>query len=513
MKKEIVVNVGEHETRIALIENGKLVELHVERLDEKRMVGDIYKGRVSGVVAGMQAAFIEIGTEKAAFLHASDINIARKAGRRYSFDEEDNGLEVVRKHRHESIERVLSEGQEVLVQIIKEPIMTKGPRVTSELSLPGRFSVLSPSGDYIRVSKKITDPAERKRLRKLVFDAKPEGVGIIVRTEGAGRTEREFKADIKRLLHRWELIRRKAEKEPTPSLLHKEEPMTSSVIRDVFTADVDRLIVDDKKAYRNIDKYVKSIDPRLRNKVELYDGDLPIYDTFDLEKEIDKMLDRKIWLKRGAHILIDQTEAMVTIDVNTGRSVGRSDPENLILQTNLEAAQEAARQIRLRDIGGLLIVDFIDMYSYENRKILFEEFKRCFNDDRAKNSILPVSDFGLIEMTRERVRPSILFTLSESCPTCHGLGRILSKDTLAMKIERWFMRAKVARAGRKFQLSVHPEVAAFLRNEDENRIREMERANKLKIQLEVDDELGLDEYRIINLEQEVDITALYQTSR
>lgn len=513
MKKEIVVNVGEHETRIALIESGKLVELHVERLDEQRMVGDIYKGRVSGVVAGMQAAFIEIGTEKAAFLHSSDIGIARKAGRRYSFEEDDNDLEVVRKHRHESIERVLAEGQEVLVQIIKEPIMTKGPRVTSDVSLPGRFSVLSPSGDYIRVSKKITDHSERKRLRKLVFDAKPEGVGIIVRTEGAGKTEREFKADIKRLLRSWDAIKKKSEKMPTPSLLHKEEPMTSSVIRDVFTADVDRLIVDDKKAYRNVVKYVKSIDPKLRDKVEYYDGELPIYDTFDLEKEIDKMLDRKIWLKRGAHILIDQTEAMVTIDVNTGRSVGRSDPENLILQTNLEAAQEAARQIRLRDIGGLLIIDFIDMYSYENRKILFEEFKKCFNDDRAKNSILPVSDFGLIEMTRERVRPSILFTLSESCPTCHGLGRILSKDTLAMKIERWFMRAKVARAGRKFQLSVHPEIAGFLRNEEEDRIREMERANRLKIQLEVDDELGLDEYRIINLEQEVDITALYQTSR
>lgn len=512
MKKEIVVNVGEHETRIALVENDKLVELHIERSEDERMVGDIYKGKITTVLPGMQAAFVDIGMKKAAFLHASDISTATDSTRRYELDDEDdNGMEVVRKRKFESIEQILSKGQEILVQVIKEPIMSKGSRVTSDISLPGRFSVLSPQANYIRVSKRIIDPAERKRLRKLVYDVKPEGVGIIVRTEGVGRTEKEFKSDIKRLLKIWGEMKRTIEKRSAPVLLRKEEPMTSSVIRDVFTTDVNRLVVDDKYAYRKINKYVKSIDPGLRDRVELYSSEVPIFDTFAIEKEIDKMLDRKIWMKRGAHIVIDQTEALVTIDVNTGRSVGRSDPENLILQTNLEAAREAARQIRLRDIGGLLIIDFIDMYSRENRRILFEEFKKCFAHDRAKNSINPVSDFGLVEMTRERTKPSILYTFSEPCPTCKGFGRILSKETLSEKIDRWFMRAKAAKAGRRFQLCLNKELAEFMRMDDGDRIREMSKAHKCRIELVIDDSLPLDEYKVINLEENVDVTTLYQT--
>ncbi|MCK4857853.1 MAG: Rne/Rng family ribonuclease [candidate division Zixibacteria bacterium] len=513
MKKEIVVNVGEHETRIALLENDLMVELHIERSDESRMVGDIYKGKVSTVLPGMQAAFIEIGTEKAAFLHSSDIGIAASSNRRYQLDDDEDGFEVVRKHRHESIDKILSQRQEIIVQVIKEPMMTKGPRVTSDISLPGRFSVLAPNSDYIRVSRRITDPAERKRLRTLVYDVKPEGVGIIVRTEGAGRTEKEFKSDIRRLSKIWGEIKRKLEKSRAPALLHKEEEMTSSVIRDVFTTDVDRLIVDDRSAFRQIVKYVKSIDPTLRDKVEFYQSEVPVFDTFDIEKEIDKMLDRKIWLKRGAHIIIDQTEALVTIDVNTGRSVGRSDPEHLILQTNLEAAHEAARQIRLRDIGGLLIIDFIDMYSHDNRRKLFEEFKKYFANDRARNSITPVSDFGLIEMTRERIRPSILYTFSETCPMCKGFGRILSKETLSMKIDRWFMRAKAAKAGKNFILCCHAELARFLRNDEADRIREIEKAHRFKIELSIDESLAPDEYRIISKEENVDVTALYQKTR
>jgi ribonuclease G len=514
VKKEIVVNVGEHEIRIALVEDDKLVELHVERSEDERMVGDIYKGKITTVLPGMQAAFVDIGMKKAAFLHVSDISIASSATKRYDLDDdEENGMEVVRKRKFDSIEKILTPGQEILVQVIKEPIMTKGPRVTSDISLPGRFSVLVPQANYIRVSKRITDTAERKRLRKLVYDVKPEGVGIIVRTEGEGRVEKEFKSDIKRLLRIWGQMKRKMEKQSAPVLLRKEEPMTSSVIRDVFTTDVGHLVVDDKQSFRKIVKYVKSIDPGMRNRVELYESDVPIFDTFGLEKEIDKMLDRKIWLKRGAYIVIDQTEALVTIDVNTGRSVGRSDPENLILQTNLEAAREASRQIRLRDIGGLLIIDFIDMYSHENRRILFEEFKKCFLNDRAKNSITPVSEFGLIEMTRERTKPSILYTFSESCPTCKGFGRILSKETLSEKIDRWFMRAKAARAGKKYQLRVHPEMAEFLHSDDGDRVREIEKAHRFKIDLVADGEVPPDEYKIINTDENVDITSLYQTAK
>jgi len=287
--------------------------------------------------------------------------------------------------------------------------------------------------------------------------------------------------------------------------------MTSFVIRDVFTTDTNRLIVDDKKTFKAIIRYVKSVDPEMRNKIELYSSEVPIFDTFHIEQEIDKMLDRKVWIKKGSYLIIDQTEALVTIDVNTGRFTGnRKDPENMILQTNLEAAREAARQIRLRDIGGLLIIDFIDMYSYENRRILFEEFKRCFAHDRAKNSIQPVSDFGLIEMTRERTKESILFTLSDQCPACNGLGRIMSKETIAMKIDRWFMRAKVANSGRHYEVRFHPEVAKFMSNGDSDRIREIEKAHRFKIKLVGDDNLKLDEYKIIDTSEDVDITALYQ---
>ncbi len=516
MKKEIVVNVGEHEIRIAVLEDEKLVELHVERPEDERMVGDMYKGRVTAIVPGMQAAFVEIGMEKAAFLHASDIGLSTEAGAaRYDIDsdEDEVNADVVRKHRFENIERILSIDQEIVTQIIKEPIGTKGPRVTTDLSLPGRFSVLAPNCNYIRVSKKITNFAERRRLRRLVYDVKPEGVGIIVRTEGEGRTEKEFKNDIRRLCKIWAKIKRKSESAKKGTLLHKEESMTSSVIRDVFTTDVVRFVVDDKGTYKEILKYVKSIDPELRNRVELYESDIPIFDTFAVEPEIDKMLDRKIWVRKGAYIVIDQTEALVTIDVNSGRFVGKSDPENMILQTNLESAREAARQIRLRDIGGLLIIDFIDMYSHQNRKILYDEFRRCFNNDRAKNSILPVSEFGLIEMTRERTKPSIMYTLSESCPTCHGFGRIQSKETVAMKLERWFMRAKVAKAGRKYAIHFHPEMAKFMQNEDVDRVREIEKALRMKIEIVVEDSLSVEEYKIINTDQGVDVTALYQSGK
>ena len=516
MKKEIIVNVGEHETRIAVTEDDKLVELHVERADDERMVGDMYQGKVTGIVQGMQAAFVDIGMEKAAFLHISDIGLESDNAVRYDIDAEEEELnaEVTRRHKYENIEAILKVGQELVVQIIKEPIGTKGPRVTSDLSLPGRYSVLAPGSNYIRVSKRIVNFAERRRLRRLVYDVKPEGVGIIVRTEGEGRTEKEFKNDIRRLLKIWYKVRKKAERARPGTLLHKEESMTSSVIRDVFTNDVDRLIVDDKDVFRNTMKYVKSIDPELKNRVEQYDSDVPVFDTFNIEPEIDKMIDRKVWFKKGGYLIIDHTEALTTVDVNSGRFVGtKKDPENMILQTNLEAAHEAARQIRLRDIGGLIIIDFIDMYSHANRKVLFEEFKRCFNNDRAKNSILPVSDFGLIEMTRERTKPSIMYTLSESCPTCHGFGRIMSKETMAMKAERWFMRAKVAKAGKRYQVRFHPDVARFMMNEDVNRIKEIEKAHRFKIEMVADDLLAPDDYRIIDMIEDVDITALYQGVR
>ena len=431
MKTEILINSTEYEKRLAMLEDDKLVELQVERPDTERMVGDIYKAKIKTVLPGMQAAFVDIGMEKAAYLHASDVG-KDYGGRSYDseeLDDDDAPVQVVRKTRRAGIETVLKKNQDILVQVIKEPISTKGPRVATEISIPGRFLVLVPDDDHIRISKRITDWGEKRRLKKVVAPLRPEGFGLIVRTEAEGISETDFAADIKRLQKLWAKLKRKADTLSAPSLIHKEADMMVSMIRDVFTDDVSRVLVDNRDDYKKVIQFARQVAPHLKDRVQLYKGQQPLFDMYNLETEIDKMLSRKVWIKKGAYIVIDQTEAMVTIDVNTGRFVGGKDQEQTIFETNLQAAREIARQIRLRDIGGLLICDFIDMYSRDNRRRLYEEFKRAFARDRAKRGINPVTEFGLIEMTRERVRPSHMHTLSEPCPHCSGLDASCRKKT------------------------------------------------------------------------------------
>ncbi|MGB8656579.1 MAG: Rne/Rng family ribonuclease [Candidatus Zixiibacteriota bacterium] len=515
MQKDIIINVSEYETRLAILEDTKLVELLVQRPDSERMVGDIYKGVVRAVLPGMQAAFIDIGLEKSAFLHFSDMRDSKsQLDLLYEADFlEEEGAKRTKK-LPESIQEVLKEGQEILVQITKEPIGTKGPRVTNQLSLPGRYVVLVPGEDHVGVSRKISDWKEKRRLKRLTYEVKPDGFGCIIRTVAEGKEKNEIKSDIKSLAKLWKGIKKLAEKKPAPVLVHKDIGLVSSTMRDILTLEVNNVIVDSKGEYKQILSYLKSIAAKtLRSKVNLYEGRVPIFDAYNIEPEIEKMLDRKVWVKKGAYFVIDQTEAMVTIDVNTGRFVGKTTQESTVLKTNMEAAREIARQIRLRDIGGLIIVDFIDMESSENRRKVFEEFKTAFRHDRSKNSILPISEFGLVEMTRERVRPSILHTLSETCPCCGGIGRVVSKETQAMKIERWFKRARVGSKCKNYRLMVHPDAAAILEDGKAGRIRKLSKQLGLNIELVKEEDLHFSQFKVFDLDQKMEVTDLFKAKK
>jgi ribonuclease G len=496
LQKDIIISVSEYETRLAILEDLKLVELLVERPEAERMVGDIYKGVVKDVLPGMQAAFVDIGTGRNAFLHVSDISSTDEA----KTDEKER-----------KIEDAVKKGQEILVQVIKEPMGTKGPRVTTELSIPGRYLVLVGEKEGVRVSRKISNRAEKKRLKSIASQLRPRDCCLIVRTVAEERTERELKADVKSLFGLWEKIKKQAQKRKAPYLLHKEMGITSSIMRDLLTSEVTSVIVDSKKEYHNILSYLRSIAPSLRSKVRLYQGKIPLFDFYKIESEIDKMLDRKVWIKKGAYIVIDQTEAMVTIDVNTGRYVGKSDQEATILKVNLEAAKEIARQIRLRDIGGLIVIDFIDMESKTNRKKLYEEFKKGMRNDRSKSSILPVDEFGLIEMTREKIRPSLMYTFSEPCPTCSGIGRVLSVETLATKVERWFRRANLASSVERYQIVANSQLYAFFNREGDEGIKRLKKQLKLDIELVEDKSLPVDKYKIFSRDESLEVTDLYQT--
>jgi len=423
--------------------------------------------------------------------------------------EEEEGIEKLEKPP-QSIQEVLKKDQEIFVQVTKEPIGTKGPRVTTQLSLPGRYVVLVPGEDHVGVSRKISNWAEKRRLKRLAYELLPDGFGCIVRTVAEGRYKKELKSDMKNLVRLWKKIKRQAEKKEVPALLHKDIGMVSSIMRDILTPEVNSVIVDSKKEYKKILSYLKSIARSLRFKVKLYEGKVPVFDAYNIEPEIEKMLERKVWIKKGAYFVIDQTEAMVTIDVNTGRFVGKSTQESTVLKTNLEAAKEIARQIRLRDIGGLIIIDFIDMESAENRKKVFEEFRTAFKNDRSKNSILPISDFGLVEMTRERIRPSILHTLSKPCPCCQGIGRVITKETVAMKIERWFKRAKVGSKTKRYKLFVNPELCEILMNGRMNRIQKLHRELKLDIELIEDEKLPTERFQVFSVDEKKDVTDLFE---
>jgi len=511
---KIYVNVTDHETRIAVVEEGKLVELLTERPENERLTGSIYKGKVSAVLPGIQAAFVEIGLEKAGFLHLSDTTDYQGAKNMlFDMDDADEssiGKPVVsKKRRNTNIMDVVKKGQELLVQVIREPIENKGPRLTSVISLPGRYLVMVPGSKSVGISKKINNIAEKKRLRKSVADLKPPGFGIIVRTVAEGKDGRSFRADMNMLTKRWEKMKKQVEKTTAPALVHKDLEITTGIIRDLFTPFVSELVIDNKDEYNKIIKTLKALDPKLRSIVKFYKEKEPIFDKFEIEPEIEKMFYRKVWIRRGSNIVIDQTEALVTIDVNTGRFGGKSNWETAIYRTNLDAAREVARQIRLRDIGGILIVDFIDMDNREHRRRVFEEFKSALSRDRSENYISSISDLGLIEMTRKRIRMSYMHSISDTCPVCEGVGRVLSRESMAVRIERWFRRVLTSSSIKHFQLIVHPLVGELFLEDKPTRLRKLEKNLKLKIDLIIDTSLHPEDFKVLDAVSEIDVTEKY----
>jgi ribonuclease G len=488
VKKSIIINADAYETRIAILEDDELAELLVERADQRRHVGDIYKGRVNAVLPGMQSAFVDLGLPKTGFLHASDLAESLSDLEDIS-DLEENGDRRRRKGPPLKIEDHLKKGQEVLVQITKESIGTKGPRVTQQVSLPGRFCVLMPGVEHVGVSRRIEDRAERQRIKAIINDLKPKGVGIIARTAGEGKGDPEFAADIKHLTKMWQKLDRKSASVRAPALVHRELEMTAGLIRDLFTEDIEEVIIDDKESFAEIQSYLKAVSPELRDRVKLYKGKDPIFDAYNIEAQIEKTFERKVWLKKGGYICVDHAEALVAIDVNTGRFTGKKNQEETIFRTNMEAAREIPRQLRLRDIGGIIVIDFIDMEIEANKRAVLEELRGQLRNDRARTKAFAVSDLGLVEMTRQRERSSLLHYYTEDCPTCGGLGKVPSHETMLVKLERAMRRVSAMGGQKRITVKISPEVALYFVEQEARRFSELEKRFKLQIDLKDDPQL------------------------
>ena len=506
MNKKIIINADAYETRIAILEDGDLAELLVERADQRRHVGDIYKARVNAVLPGMQSAFVDMGLPKTGFLHASDLaeNLSELED---LSDVEENGDRGRRRRAPvPKIEDHLKKGQEVLVQITKESIGTKGPRVTQQVSLPGRFCVLMPGVDHIGVSRRIEDRGERQRIKAIIHDLKPKGVGLIARTAGEGKGDPDFAADVKHLTRLWQKIDRKASSVRAPALVHRELEMTAGLIRDLFTDDIEEVVIDDKESYTEIQNYLKAVSPELRDRVKLYKEREPIFDFYAIEPQIEKTFERKVWLKKGGYICIVHAEALVAIDVNTGRFTGKKNQEETIFRTNMEAAKEVARQLRLRDIGGIIVVDFIDMESEGNKRSVLDELRAELSKDRARTKAFAVSDLGRIEMTRQRERSSLLHYYTEDCPHCGGLGKVPSLETMLVKLERAMRRVAAMGGEKRLTVKVAPEVALYFVEQEARRFNELEKRFRLRIDLKDDPQLKRGEMRVFSTARKAELT-------
>ena len=505
MPSELVINVTSQETRIALIENGIIAELFIERQSEKGIGGNIYKGRVVRVLPGMQAAFVDIDLDRSAFLYVDDVYEdydyleLMMGGSRENGDvslERDRKDTLAPSRYSSPIEDMLHEGQEVLVQVSKEPIGSKGARVTAHISLPGRYLVFMPTVDHIGVSRRIEDEGERKRLKEIVSRIKPPDAGFIVRTASEGRTEEDLLMDLNFLLKLWERVQNKKVNAPVPSIIHSDLDICLRAIRDLYTKDVGKVVVDSAKEYNELIEFIETFIPQLKYSIEFYEAEEPIFDAYGIEVEISRALGRKVWLKSGGYIVIEETEALTAVDVNTGKYVGKGNPEDTILKTNLEAVKEIAYQLRLRNIGGIIIIDFIDMEREGGRERVFQTLYEALKKDRAKTNILRISELGLVEMTRKRTRENLSRILCESCSYCEGKGVIKSKTTLCFEIFREIRREAMNVPSNMIIVSLHPEVADFLYDEERYAIEELEDKLKKKIIIKVRSSFHQEEYEI-----------------
>ena len=505
MAGELIINASSQEIRVALLEGGTVVEVHIERRNDRSIMGNIYRGRVVKVLPGMQAAFVDIGLERAAFLYVTDVYSSIREYHQMLEEgwEEQDGLEFESGNSFlkepPQIEDVVCEGQELLVQVSREPLGTKGTRITAHITIPGRYLVFMPTVNHVGVSRRIRDEVERSRLRDMVLRIRPSDTGFIVRTASEGAQEEELKNDMDLLIRIWENIRHRNEAATAPSLIHSDLNMILRVIRDLMTADVKRVIVDSKEEYEQITQFVKSYMPRIRCNIDLYEERTPIFDVYGIEMELDKALKRKVWLKSGGYILIEMTEALTAIDVNTGKFVGRRNLEDTILKTNLEAAKEIAYQLRLRNIGGIIIIDFIDMEKESDREMVYQALELALKKDRAKSNILKISEFGLVQMTRKRTRENLSQLLGEPCPYCEGLGYVKSKTTVCYDIFREIERVSSDIGGNTIMVDVNPEVAEMLCEEERASIERLEKKLRKRIVVQGIDRFHQDEFEIVEV--------------
>lgn len=537
MKKEILVNVEFQEKKVAIVENGHLEEYYVERLSDKQLVGSIYKGRVSSIVPGIGAAFIDLGLEKNGFLYVTDVvgqagfgdedtelldspngdkpldaaaptadaaapaaaaaaPQQRGGGRHHGHGRHPQG----RREKHEPtplIQDVLKKDQEVLVQVVKEPFGTKGARLTCQISLAGRFVVFMPHHPHIGISKRIDDRKERDRIRQIIRATQiPKESGLIVRTAAWGADAKVLERDIRFLIHQWKLIQRRCATKKPPTIVHEEFGLVLRLVRDVLTENFDHIIINDKDEFNKVDRFMRAAVPNLRPKLQAYTGEVPIFAAHNVQREIERIYEPRATLKSGGHIVIEQTEALVSIDVNTGKFTGTRNLEETAFKTNVEAAREIAKQLRLRDLGGIIIIDFIDMESADHRRQVLRALEESLKRDRAKTSFLNLSQLGLVEMTRQRMRKSLESASTQLCPYCQGKGIVKSKETVAgdalQKLTHFLKPLK----GEHVELTAVPGVIEVLSREDSKAVKQVEQKSGSRVSLAGDPHLHAEEVRI-----------------
>jgi ribonuclease G len=487
MSTEILINASSHEARAAVVESGVLQEVFLERASRRGLISNIYRGRVSRVLPGMQAAFIDIGMERTAFLHASDIFDPRHA---------ETGIEAP---HTENIRALVSEGNEILVQVVKDPLGTKGARLTTFMTLPSRYLVYMPKGRGVGVSARIEDEAERERLRVAVQAGilPDEDAGFIVRTAAEDAPPEALRADMIYLRKLWEFVRQKGLRTQPGNLVHADLPLHLRVLRDLMRPDVEKVLIDQPSAHREMQEFATTFMPEALPRIELYEDARPLFELHHVEEEIQKALERKVTLKSGGHLIIDQTEAMTTIDVNTGAFVGHRNLEETIFRTNLEAAVTIARQLRLRNLGGIIIIDFIDMEEAEHRRQVIQALEKALNDDHVKTNISSVSPLGLVEMTRKRTRESLEHLLCRSCPTCEGRGFVKSTETVCYEVFREIVRQARQFECKQLMVLAHQDVIERLLDEESSALGELELVTGKPIRLQTESLYAVDQYDVV----------------
>ncbi len=496
MNNKIIVNCDNRETRVAVLEEGELVEVYIERPIHQRVVGNIYYGVVANVLPGMQAAFVDIGLERNAFLYVDDVLLE---------EGEENNNQGGRK---KSIEELLRVGDKILVQVVKEPFGSKGARVTCQITLPGRYLVLMPTVKYIGVSRRIEKPEERQRLKSLGDAIKTEDMGLIVRTVAEGKESDYLSHDLDFLQKMWKKIQHRMNTKDAPALVHQDLNLIYRIVRDLFNDDIDQLLIDTKYEYEKVLEILDYISPSLKNKIFYYRGERPIFEKYNLENEIEKALRRTVWLDCGGYLVFDQTEALTVVDVNTGKFIGSTNLEDTVFKTNMDAAKEIARQIRLRDIGGIIIIDFIDMNSEKHERKVLQTLEESIKKDRTKAHVLGITNLGLVEMTRKKVRQGLDAVLMQPCPYCDGKGKIFSLEVMSGKIERLLKKMLTQEDGEAILLEVNQNVAAMLIGSNGINLKKLEEETKKSIFIRGSDTMHIEKFKVVMIGEEQEVSRL-----